>query len=188
MDYYLASPDDNLWVMFRNWLYAQLMRLFGSAEAISVLELIVYTICLIALVYIILRLLNVDLSGLLMNNKRKAIARGDDLDPQEDIHEIDFQAELAEALQNREYNKAVRLLYLSALRELSDREHIRWQAGKTNYQYQQELQQAPLQAPFRQLGHLFEWAWYGNFPVGEAQYKRAEQFYQTLEQQLKQAT
>lgn len=187
MDYYLASPDDNLWVMFRNWLYVQFLRLFGSAEALSVLELILYVICLIALVYVILRLMNVDLSGLLMNSKRKAVIRDESLNPEEDIHEIDFQAALAEALRNGEYNKAVRLLYLSALKELSHREHIRWQAGKTNYQYQQELQKKELQAPFRQLGHLFEWAWYGNFQVGETQYKRAEQFYHMLEQQLKQA-
>ena len=186
MDYYRGSPEDNLWLMFRNWLYVQFLRLFGSAEALSVLELIVYTVCLIALVYVILRLLNVDLSGLLMNNKRKAALRDEALAPEEDIHAIDFKAALAEALQNREYNKAIRLLYLSALKDLTDREHIRWQAGKTNYQYQQELRQQELQEPFRQLGHIFEWAWYGGFQLGESQYTRAEQFYQRLEQQLKQ--
>jgi hypothetical protein len=186
MDYYLASPDDNLWVMFRNWLFVQLLRLFGSPEAISALELTVYTICLIALVYIVLRLMNVDLSGLLINNKRRAVVREDAISPDEDIHTIDFQAAVAEALKNGEYSKAVRLLYLSSLKELSDRGHIRWQAGKTNYQYQQELQQKELQLPFLQLGHLFEWAWYGGFPVGEGQYKKAAQFYRMLKQQIKQ--
>lgn len=186
MDYYLASPDDNLWVMFRNWLYLQFLRLFGSAGALSVLAIIVYILCLVALVFVVLRLLNVDLSGLLMNGKRKAVVRDEALDPEEDIHEIDFQAAISEALQKQEYNKAIRLLYLSALKALSDREHIRWQPGKTNYQYQQELQQSELQAPFQQLGQVFEWAWYGNFQVGEAQYRRAEQYYQQLGRQLKQ--
>ncbi len=187
MDYYLASPEDNLWVMFRNWLFAQLLRLFGSAEAASVLELIVYTVCLLALLYLVLRLMNVDLSGLLMNGKRKAVIREEALSHEKDIHEIDFQAALTEALESGAYNKAIRLLYLSALKDLSMQEYIRWQPGKTNYQYQQELQQNELQTPFRQLGHLFEWAWYGGFQVGEGQFKKAEQFYQTLEQQLKQS-
>lgn len=187
MDYHLASPEDNLWAMFRNWLFVQLMRLFGSGEALSALEIIVYTICLIAIVYVILRLLDVDLSGLLMSSRRKAVLREEAIPAEEDIHEIDFQTALAEALKKQEFNKAVRLLYLSALKELSSREHIRWQPGKTNYQYQQELQQNQLQAPFQQLGYLFEWARYGGFTVSEKQFQQAEQFYGRLEQNLKQS-
>ena len=186
MDYHLASPEDNLWAMMRNWLFVQLMRLFGSGEALSALEIIVYTLCLIAIVYVVLRLLNVDLSGLLMSSRRKAVLREEAIAAEEDIHEIDFQSALAEALRNREFNKAVRLLYLSALKELSSREYIRWQPGKTNYQYQQELQKSQLQAPFQQLGYLFEWARYGGFTVSEQQFQQAEQFYGRLEQNLKQ--
>ena len=186
MDYQLANPDDNWWVQFRNWLLLQLLKLFGTPRAAGFIEIILYTIAIAAIVYVVLRLLNVDLSGLLSNGNRKAVVQEEGHAPHEDIHAIDFKAALAEALRNQEWNKAIRLLYLSSLKELTDREHITWKPGKTNYQYQQELSIPQLQSSFRQLGYFFEWAWYGNFQMQEQSYREAEQHYQSLTQNLQQ--
>lgn len=184
MDYHLASPDDNLWLRFRNWLFVQFLRLFGTPAALSALEIFIYILIVLALVYAVLRLLNVDLQGLFLpKNKRMAVLQQEQ-DTHENIHEIDFNIAIDEALKAKEYNKAVRLLYLSALKELTDREHIHWQPGKTNYQYQQELKSLSLQTPFRELGYFFEWAWYGNFRLDEAQYQEASTFYKSIQQQL----
>lgn len=186
MDYQLASPDDNWWMQFRNWLLLQLLKLFGTPKAVGFIEVILYTICIAAIVYVALRLMNVDLSGLLSAGNRKAVLQDEEHAPHEDIHAIDFTAALAEALQNQEWNKAIRLLYLSALKELTDREHIQWRPGKTNYQYQQELNLPQLQSSFGQLGYFFEWAWYGNFQMQEQSYREAEQHYQSLTNHLQQ--
>ena len=186
MDYQLADPEDNWWMQFRNWLLLQLLKLFGTPRAASFIEVILYTIGIAAIVYVILRLMNVDLSSLVSAKNRKAVLQNEDHAPHEDIHAIDFQTALAEAIQNKEWNRAIRLLYLSALKELTDREHIQWKPGKTNYQYQQELSFPQLQAPFRQLGYFFEWAWYGNFQMQEQSFKEAEAHYQSLTQSLRQ--
>lgn len=185
MDYHFASPEDNLWVQFRNWLFLQLIRLFGTEGAADTLEIIIYILCGLALAYAVLRLLKVEVSGLFSFRKGKAVLATEEEEGRENIHEIDFQAAIAEALKTQEYNKAVRLLYLSALKELSTRELIHWQPGKTNYQYQQELKALHLQAPFRQLGHFFEYAWYGDFRMSEGHYQQAEGMYQSLHQNLK---
>lgn len=188
MDYHIASPEDNLWVMFKNWLFLQFIRLFGNEATASILEIIIYSLGIITLVYALLRIMNVDLSGLISSRNRRASLAAEGMEDTENIHKIDFQAAIREALKAQEYNKAVRLLYLSALRELTEEEHLRWKAGKTNYQYQQELKAAHLQNPFRQLGFFFEHAWYGNFMMSERHYQEAERIYQALHQNLKQQT
>lgn len=186
MDYHIASPEDNLWMMFRNWLFLQLMRLFGTEEAAGILEIIVYTLCIIALIYALLRIMKVDLSGLISSGNRRARLTAEGMEDTENLHQIDFQTAIAEAIKAQEYNKAVRLLYLLALRELTEEDLLHWQPGKTNYQYQQELKAAHLQDPFRQLGSFFEYAWYGNFAMNERHYQEAEKIYQSLHQILKQ--
>lgn len=184
MDYNLGSPDDNLWVRFRNWLFVQFLRLFGTTTAISTLEIIVYILILITLVYAVLRLLKVDLQGLFLPKSKRTAVVQQDKEAYENIHAIDFNTAIEEALKNKEYNVAVRLLYLSALKELTDREHIHWQPGKTNYQYQQELKSLSLKTSFRELGYFFEWAWYGNFSLDEQQYQEASTIYKSLQQHL----
>lgn len=186
MDYNLASPDDNLWAQFKSWLFLHFVRLFGQKGTADTLQVIFYIICIATLSYAILRLLNIDASGLFQAKTRQAIIPGQPGGTEENIHEIDFKAALAEALQAGAYNTAVRLLYLSALKELSTRELIHWQAGKTNYQYQQELNMPQLQAPFRRLGQLFEYAWYGNFSISERHFHQAQSMYRSFEQNLKQ--
>ena len=186
MDYYISAPDDSLWTMFRNWFFRLLLELFGTREAVNNLEIIFYLIALLALTYAILRLLKVDLSGLFGRKARRAILDSEEGEQHENINEIDFATALAEALKANDFSKGIRLLYLSALKELTEREYIRWQPGKTNYQYQQELQASHLQLPFRKLGYFFEYAWYGNFQISEHQYKEAERSYQSLQQNLQQ--
>ena len=184
MDYHTSSPDDNFWDMFKSWLFYQLLKLFGNAEAAGTLETIFYVLALAALIYAVLRLLKVDVSGLFVRKSRRAVLQSEEGESHENIHELDLGTALAEAIKANEYNKAIRLLYLSALKELTEREHIRWQPGKTNYQYQQELQAAHLKAPFRQLGSFFEYAWYGNFQISEQHFREAEHSYQSLQQNL----
>jgi hypothetical protein len=186
MDYHLASPEDNLWLKFRKWLFIKLLALFGTPAAVNALEIIIYVLIFVALAYTILRLMNVDVQGLFLIKNRRRTVLQQETEAYENIHEVDFMAAIEEALQAQEYNKAVRLLYLSALKELTDGEQIHWQAGKTNYQYQQELAHPGLQMPFRELGYFFEWAWYGNFRLNEKQYQEARTIYQSLKQQLQQ--
>lgn len=188
MDYNLASPDDNLWIKFRKWLFIQFTRLFGTPAALSALNIIIHILLIIALVYGVLRILQVDLQYLFFPAKKRTSVLQQENEPYENIHEIDFSTSIEEALKAQEYNTAVRLLYLSALKELTDREHIHWQPGKTNYQYQQELSSLQLQTPFRELGYFFEWAWYGNFRLNEQQYQEASTIYQTLQHNLQPKT
>lgn len=95
----------------------------------------------------------------------------------ENIHEISFSDRIEEALAGRNYRLAVRLLYLRALKQLTDRNLIAWQPNKTNRQYAHELANSPLRPAFEELTTQFEFVWYGDFPIDEQSFGAlADQF------------
>jgi hypothetical protein len=88
----------------------------------------------------------------------------------ENIHEIDFNAAIDNAVGLRNFRLAVRLLYLQTLKQLSDTGRIHYKPDKTNRQYVYELANASLKPDFERLTSQFEFVWYGDFPVDETQF------------------
>ena len=87
-----------------------------------------------------------------------------DYDVQEDtIYGVDFEAGISEALSQKDYRQAVRLLYLQTLKQLSDAGHIDWQPSKTPSQYVREYGQKA----FAELSQHFILVRYGNFEATE---------------------
>jgi Domain of unknown function (DUF4129) len=118
-------------------------------------------------VYVTLKLLGVDFSGLYRkknNNEIPYETLG------ENIHAINFGDSIAEAITQKNYRLAVRLYYLKALKELTDREMIDWRINKTNRSYVYELNSPTLRPDFERITLQFEYAWYGDFPVDETQF------------------
>ena len=118
-------------------------------------------------VYVTLKLMGVDFSGLYRKNNNNEIPY-ETLG--ENIHAIDFADSIAEAIAQKNYRLAVRLYYLKALKELSDREMIDWRINKTNRSFVYELNSPTLRPDFERITLQFEYAWYGDFPVDETQF------------------
>ena len=119
------------------------------------------------IVYVTLKLMGVDFSGLYRkknNNEIPYETLG------ENIHAIDFGDSIAEAITQKNYRLAIRLYYLKALKELTDREMIDWRINKTNRSYVYELNSPTLRPDFERITLQFEYAWYGDFPVDEIQF------------------
>ena len=83
----------------------------------------------------------------------------------ENIHEMDFDNLIQEAIAQHDYRKAIRLLFLKSLKMLADKNYIHWEQGKTNHDYLSELPATDLKKGFHELNFYFEYAWYGNFAV-----------------------
>lgn len=82
----------------------------------------------------------------------------------ENIHEINFEEKIAKALASNNYRLAIRLRYLYILKIMDDREAIKWQAGKTNHDYIQEIRSYMDEqgfSLFKQISIAFDFAWYG---------------------------
>lgn len=78
---------------------------------------------------------------------------------------------MEDAVTERNFRLAVRLLYLQTLKRLTDAGWIAYKPDKTNQQYVYELTSSPLQADFERLTRQFEFVWYGDFPINEARFE-----------------
>lgn len=90
----------------------------------------------------------------------------------EDVHEMNFETLITNALNTQNYRLAVRFLYLRNLKTLSDKSIINWQANKTNYSYHTEIKDNALRSKFIDTTIIFDYVWYGEFALDE--YKFSE--------------
>lgn len=94
------------------------------------------------------------------------------------LHETDLDRFLREALAQGNYPLALRLYYLQIIKNLSEKNAIRWSREKTNRDYLREMRGHPLSEAFREATRIYERVWYGNRPLS------AEEF-ATLEPKMK---
>lgn len=130
-----------------------------------------YALFLGAGIFVVLKLLQLDLTAMLGRTPRR-VALAYDTEA-ENIHEVDFATRLAEAEAAGNLRLAVRLGYLQLLKALSDRALIHWQADKTNHAYLAELSaNGPLRPDFREITRQFEFVWYGELALSALLYER----------------
>jgi hypothetical protein len=174
----------SIWERFMQWLSQQLSGLLGSGQGSNnVIEYIIIGIAALFLVYVILRLFNIDAVGLFTGGSK----RGQPVvfTAEEDIHGVNYTEEIDSALQEGNYRRAVRLSYLQALKLLNDQQHIEWRRDKTNQDYLGEIRNREIREQFNSLSYYFAYAWYGNFPVTRQLYDTINQRSSTLQQVLK---
>ncbi|MCC7302293.1 MAG: stage II sporulation protein M [Bacteroidia bacterium] len=92
----------------------------------------------------------------------------------ENIHESDLERFLRESLETMDYRTAVRVYYLILIRELSDRDMIRWKKDKTNREYLVEMRRQPHYEPFASLTRVFEYVWYGDAMLENEDFRKIQ--------------
>lgn len=152
-----------------NYITGLLESIFMAATGTPVGKILVYIGIFILLLVAIIKLLGMNPRDVFYGSGDKGKSEIEFFE--ENIHDLDFDELLSEALSNQDYKLAIRLTYLKTLKLLSDRLLVEWEAGKTNYEYLSELRQADLRVSFRTLSYHFDYAWYGDFDVDENIYK-----------------
>lgn len=183
-----TAPD--WWISFKNWLGNLLLKFFEwffgvekAAGAFSTfLEVFPYVLLAILLFILIKFFLSVNARAVLHAKKSQAIVS---LSEEEHIiKNEDIQQLIARALAQKDYRLAVRYYYLYMLQLMSENEVIVWELQKTNEDYTQELKKQELVAPFATSTRLYNYFWYGEFPIDEVKYKKAEAKFLTLKRLL----
>ena len=75
---------------------------------------------------------------------------------------------------------AVRFYYLLILQKLTDKELIVWQQEKTNEDFIREVAHLKIASDFTETTRLYDFVWYGNFEINEAEFLKAEPLFHTL--------
>jgi len=168
------------WDRFWLWLYRK-GRITNKYTEV-VLKLLLWGLCIFAFVYAILKFAGMNGIGLFTGNKKSEWL--DYNVTEDDIYAINFSEAIADAIGRKNYRLAIRLLYLQTLRRMADHELIRWKLDKTNDVYAHELTGSHYHDDFTWLTRIYDYTWYGDFPVHEEQFTEVQQHFKTFQRQL----
>ena len=148
----------------------------------TLLKYLFYAALLALLVFVIIKAIGIDTTNLFRRRSKQIdIPYTESL---EDINAIHFDEELAQALAKNNYRLAVRLLYLSSLKQLSDMQLIHWQIDKTNSAYVNELADPSRRQAFSLITRQFEYVWYGNFNIDKNTFVSVSNHFTDFKKQL----
>lgn len=167
---YVEAPVETPSFLRRMWNYftSFINSIFQAATSTPMGKVLLYICGFFLLMVAIVKLFGINTRDVFYSSSDKGKSEMGFLE--ENIHEIDFDKLLKDALEKGDYRLAIRLTYLKTLKLMSDRLLVNWEPGKTNYEYLYELRQQELREPFRNLSYHFDYAWYGDFEVNKQIY------------------
>ena len=122
----------------------------------------------------------------LFRKKAKSIGDKDQDEVEtENIFAINYQKEIDKAARQENYRLAVRLMFLRLLKNLSEKNIIQYNQGKTNLDYLQQLHPTRYYKDFFRITRNYEYSWYGQFDVNEQAYHIIRNDFDNFDRQLK---
>jgi hypothetical protein len=174
---------ESLWDRFLQWLKQIIESIFDNAVSTDWGRVFVYLFGIAVVVVIIMLILKVDAFKVFYAGQGASTVKYNVLD--ENIHEMDFEQLIREAIDQKDYRRGIRLLFLHALKMLADKHHIQWEQGKTNHDYVAELKAAELRTGFNELSFYFEYAWYGNFTINQELFHKVQNIFTNWKTQVR---
>lgn len=168
-DYSRGKPPEDYFERFINWLFQLLFNHSIGSRGMADIWIFIIFCCVSLILYVVIRLLGVDVFRLFSRNSATFNEPGRQLQP--DIHAIDFTQSINKAIAMKDYRAAIRFRYLQTLKQLSDYQLISWSKEKTNLNYFHELARPSLKAGFARITYSYEYVFYGHFNVDEAGYQ-----------------
>ena len=174
---YAEAPTigESLWSRFWRWVGEFIVNMIGKMATTDWGNILLYLLAMAVLIIIVMAVLKVDAFRILSGSD-SGVAKGVF---HENIHEMNFEELLQDAIAKRDFRNAVRLVFLQSLKILADKQHIDWQPGKTNHDYLDEVQALDVKQGLGQLSYYFDYAWYGGFAISENQYQRVRSIFET---------
>lgn len=175
-----AMEPPSLWDRFWAWIWEKYDEIMKTEAGRITLKTIFWILLLLAVALFFYKVVQMNRASLFSRDPGKINYTVE----QENIHEIDFDRSLAEAVAAQNYRIAVRLWYLQLLKILSDKKLIEWQINKTNRTYINELKDTSLVQAFKKITALFEAVWYGNKDIDEKDFEEINAQFQTFKNSI----
>ena len=178
-NYNEATEDKSMWDRFWERVAKFFDDLFGKDRETHVngnwIDAVIKALAIVvilAVVYFITRAVLHKESYWIFGRSRKGITVQDT--EAENILVMDLEQLIQQTKTAGDYRLAVRYYYLSLLKKLSFREIITWHWDKTNTDYLYEIKNSNLKKDFEYLSYVYDHSWYGDFPVDEKAFAKAE--------------
>ncbi|CAH8293601.1 hypothetical protein EV196_103198 [Mariniflexile fucanivorans] len=134
------------------------------------LEYIVYGFMGVACLYLVIKFLMQSPVNSVFKTETK------DIDTfkyvEENIKDVNFDTLISDALKENNFRLATRYLYLKSLKLLTNKNSIEWHYDKTNSDYINEIKDENTKSAFKRISYIYDYVWYGEFPIDEAIYTK----------------
>ncbi len=175
------EPPKSWWDRFWDWFWKMIDRLLSTEGGRNTMWTVFTIVAVAIIIYFVIKVTGAKGGGLFGRNSKDGLGYSVSAD---DIHRISFEEAIQSAIASGNYRLAIRLLYLQALKKLSDKEHIQWQINKTNMDYLSETSGRHWSTLFASLTHSFEYVWYGEMPVTRERLTALQNQFHELNNQL----
>ncbi len=138
-----------------------------------------YIALAVAVIFLVYFLINDGTSGLFTSNRNKKLNNLEEI-TSENIESTDINSLIKNAENNNDYRLAIRYYYLLLLKTLSLKNYIKFEDDKTNAEYLNEISNKPFCSKFEYTSYLYNYIWYGKFPLNITQYTKAKDNFTTL--------
>lgn len=192
-NYLTEIGTDSWWTKFKRWLglkYGQLIEwLFGDYEANSwvafFLMLLPYIIIGVVIGLIIWLFIRLNPGpSLLGEPEASAVYFTED---EKLVQSADLSSLIEAAIAAGDYRLAVRYYYLKLLKLLHNKKMINYEFQKTDTEYLAELRDEAFRTPLKRIMRIYDFIWYGNFPVSEKEFVMAQDYFRSIESSLNRA-
>lgn len=168
-NYQLQKPGEmGLWDRFWMWFWEQYYRLMQNSGFRVGFKIFLWLLAIGVVLYAVLKIIGMEKVMWLIRGRKES---GMDYSVEDDnIYSINFSEAIEEAITNKNFRLAIRLYYLKLLKDLADKDLIKWKINKTNDDYSRELSTTVYGRGFDQVTRIYEYSWYGEFPVEESSF------------------
>jgi hypothetical protein len=178
------KAERGLWERFINWLLSKIFAENSVSDVYSYLyNFFLYFLTPLVVVFILWKLFGADKRFFLFGSSKKNKINFEDAP--ENIHEINFEKLIQEAISKKQYRVAIRLSYLLLLKELTIKNLIDWSPEKTNYEYLKEIKEIKTREQFARNSLMYEYIWYGDFEIDQDNFSKVKDGFQTFTEQIK---
>ena len=165
----VGPAPKTLWERIKEWFWRTIEKIFSSNGGQIGLSIFQYILIIAVIIIIVLLVLKNDIRAVFYGKSASVPIDFKEFD--EDIHKINFDDLIADAISKKDFRKAVRLHFLKLLKELTDNNLIIWQIDKTNNDYSMELSNSRYSIKFKELAYMYEYVWYGDMKMEEDDFK-----------------
>lgn len=166
---------ESLWDRFLAWLEQIFESIVDNTVDTDWGRVALYIGGAALLIGLVMTVMKVNAFDLFYSRTGASTFRHNTLD--ENIHAMNFEKLIEEAMTKNDYRLGVRLVFLYSLKMLSDKNLIHWDQGKTNHDYLSELKKEDLKEGFHDLNYYFEYTWYGNFRINSEMFSEVQSIF-----------
>lgn len=167
----LNEPSKGLWERFWDWVWWRVYEIMRTKNGRTTVWTVLIGLGIAAIVFFVIKVMGMSSGGLFARDGGSRLAYTTET---EDINRISFDDAIKEAIENKNFRMATRLLYLQSLKHLADKGYIDWQLSKSNNDYIREVTGKPWKSLFKKLTYSFEYTWYGEMNLANDEFQHLQ--------------